>query len=321
MMYENVKLEKAMYHVAGRDLTELIEEQDPSAQYVGTPLEGLDAYERQLKRFNIHVGGVHCDRVEKFFSTTESAILFPEFIRRAIRLGLSDSILSDITAVNTRIPAGEYVPGILKETASYSKLTEAGENLPESDYIESSEVMHLSKYGRSIHATYEVIRRVRLDAFQTILRSIGVRLGNAILVDTVETLKNGTTLDYVTEAFKYEALCDLYGVLKDYNMTTVIASPENVAKILGFEQMEEMASTQPQQIVLPFGATLYKCAGMSDDYIVGIDRRFALEMITGGDVLLETDKLIDTQLDVITVSVRLASRVLTGSAVGVLAVE
>ncbi len=61
---------------------------DPSDNYRDTPLEGLDAYERQLKRFDIHVAGPNCDRVEKFFSTTESAVLFQEFIRRMIQSGV-----------------------------------------------------------------------------------------------------------------------------------------------------------------------------------------------------------------------------------------
>ena len=75
---------------------------------------------------------------------------------------------------------------------------------------------------------------------------------------------------------------------------------------------------QPNTILLPFGAQLQKCAGMSADYIVGLDNRFALEMITTDDVLLETDKLIDSQLDVITVSIRAAFRVMLSEAVHVL---
>ena len=83
MMYQNLKLEKGMYHITGKNFSEVLESADPSASYAETPLAGLDAFERQLKRFDIHVSGPCCDRVEKFFSTTDSAVLFPEFIRRA----------------------------------------------------------------------------------------------------------------------------------------------------------------------------------------------------------------------------------------------
>ena len=63
---------------------------------------------------------------------------------------------------------------------------------------------------------------------------------------------------------------------------------------------------------------LRKCAGMSSEYLIGLDKRFALEMITTDDLLLETDKLIDSQLDVITVSIRVAFRVMLNEAVHVL---
>ena len=84
------------------------------------------------------------------------------------------------------------------------------------------------------------------------------------------------------------------------------------------EQMQDMASAQPSTILLPFGAQLRKCAGMSSEYLIGLDKRFALEMITTDDLLLETDKLIDSQLDVITVSIRVAFRVMLNEAVHVL---
>ena len=48
--YDNLKLEKGMYHEAGRSFTQVLESRDPSEQYRGTALEGLDAFQRQLKR-------------------------------------------------------------------------------------------------------------------------------------------------------------------------------------------------------------------------------------------------------------------------------
>lgn len=46
--FDNVKLEKGMYHEAGKSFTQVLEKLDPSEQYRGTALEGLDAYQRQL---------------------------------------------------------------------------------------------------------------------------------------------------------------------------------------------------------------------------------------------------------------------------------
>ena len=72
--FDNIRLEKGLY--ASGDFTGALEKIDPSENYSGTALEGLDAYQRQLKRFDIKVSGRHSDCVEKFFATTTSTPLF-----------------------------------------------------------------------------------------------------------------------------------------------------------------------------------------------------------------------------------------------------
>ena len=88
--YDNLKLEKGMYGESGKSFTQVLEAADPSENYRGTPLEGLDAFQRQLKRFDIHVKGSRSDTVEKFFRTSESAVLFPEFVSRVVRQGMEE---------------------------------------------------------------------------------------------------------------------------------------------------------------------------------------------------------------------------------------
>ena len=99
--YENVKLEKGMYGQSGKSFLKVLESLDPSENYKGTALEGLDAFQRQLKRFDIHVKGAGSDMVEKFFHTSESSVLFPEFVSRVVRQGMESDILPDITATVT----------------------------------------------------------------------------------------------------------------------------------------------------------------------------------------------------------------------------
>ena len=74
--YQSVVLEKSMYHT-GEGFFNRLEALDPSRGYEGTDLCGLDALERQLKRFDIKVSGPLGDRVEKFFQDPQSALLFP----------------------------------------------------------------------------------------------------------------------------------------------------------------------------------------------------------------------------------------------------
>ena len=67
-------------------------------------LEGLDAFQRQLKRFDIKVKGETSDPVEAFFRTSDAAVLFPEYIARTVRQGMEEGdILPSITARFSRL--------------------------------------------------------------------------------------------------------------------------------------------------------------------------------------------------------------------------
>lgn len=57
MYFDNLKLEKGMYNVAGKSFTEVLEDLDSTKSYENTPYASLDAYQRQLKRFDIKVAG------------------------------------------------------------------------------------------------------------------------------------------------------------------------------------------------------------------------------------------------------------------------
>ena len=106
--YENLKLEKGMYAQSGKSFSKVLESLDPSENYRGTALEGLDAFQRQLKRFDIHVKGAGSDMVEKFFHTTDSAVLFPEFVSRVA--GAAPRTLTPPTAPSSQIIAVTPVP-------------------------------------------------------------------------------------------------------------------------------------------------------------------------------------------------------------------
>lgn len=109
MGFDHVKLEKGMYRESGKTFTQVLESLDPSENYKGTALEGTDAFQRQLKRFDIHAKGAYSDPVEKFFRTMDSSVLFPEYIARAVKQGMEENnVLPKITASTTTIDAMDY---------------------------------------------------------------------------------------------------------------------------------------------------------------------------------------------------------------------
>jgi hypothetical protein len=307
-----------MYHLTNKSFLQALEGVDPSAQYAETPMAGLDAYERQLKRFDIRINGPHCDRVEKFFNSTESAVLFPEFVRRAIRQGMETSMLSEMTAVETHTDSSQYLGCTLSETDSYSTTTAQSKALTASTILEESDALVLNKYGRLVKSSYEAVRRQRLDVFAVFLRSVGMQLAQALMQQAITTLtaSAGSTTAKAGSALAYSDLATLYGKFTTYDMNTLLVSPKVAASILAMTQMEKVIPVmQEQQVRLPFGTALCKVPQMSDSVIIGLDKEFALEMVTGSDLILETDRLIENQLDLIAVSLQCGFRVLTENAV------
>ena len=51
------------------------------------------------------------------------------------------------------------------------------------------------------------------------------------------------------------------------------------------------------ELTTPLGAQLHRSGCVEDGMIIGLDKRYALELVRAGDVLVEYDKLIDRQLE------------------------
>ena len=71
------------------------------------------------------------------------------------------------------------------------------------------------------------------------------------------------------------------------------------------------------KMITPLGAQIVR-SEVLPDFIVGLDKRFALEKIQAGDVVTEYDKLIDRQLERATItSIAGFSRITNGAVKGI----
>ena len=77
-------------------------------------------------------------------------------------------------------------------------------------------------------------------------------------------------------------------------------------KILSMPEMKDSASGlnfhSSGKMVTPLGAKLLHTGALSGDFIIGLDKNCALEMVKAGDIITDYDKLIDRQLERATVS-------------------
>lgn len=310
--YDNVVLEKGMYQSNHKSFSETLEEADPSASYSGTALAELDAFERQLKRFDIKVKGFGSDDVSKFFQTSQSETLFPEYVKRCVVQGIdSANILKDIIATNTKINALDYRPIASVATKDDNELKKVAEGaiIPSTEIKIQENLVKLMKRGRMLVLSYEAIKFQRLDLFAVTLKQIGAYIAKSQLEDAIDVLINGDsnfnaaeTINVTTAGkLTYEDLIALWSNFENYDMNRLIVAPDVMAKMLTIAELKDPATGLNFQgtgkLSTPLGATLYRSSAVPAGNIIALDKNCALEMVTASDVSIEHDKLIDRQLE------------------------
>ena len=318
MAFDNIRLEKGMYRESGKSFSQVLESLDPSEAYKGTTLEGTDAFQRQLKRFGIRAKGIGSDTVEKFFSTFESAVLFPEFIARVVRQGMEENnILPSIVATVTDIDAMDYRSIYSVPTDDEKSLMEVGEGaaIPATTIRSKENLISLHKRGRMLVASYEALRFQKLDMFSVMLRQIGSHIQKLQLADAVNVIINGdgngngctsfsvgaSPISGTAGTLGYDQLVEFWAQFHPYEMNTMLVNTSTMVRLLQLDELQNPLTGLNFQgtgkFATPLGAELLRAEEVGDDAVLAFDRRYTLEMVRAGDVCVEYDKLIDRQLE------------------------
>ncbi len=318
MGFDSIRLEKGMYRESGKSFAQVLESLDPSENYTGTALEGTDAFQRQLKRFDIHARGAYSDPVEKFFRTAESSVLFPEYIARAVKQGMEENdVLPKIVATTTTIDAMDYRSVFSAASEDDKKLMQVAEgaSIPATEIRSKSNLVKLNKRGRMLVASYEAIRFQKLDLFAVTLRQIGAYIQKMHLQDAVDVLVNGDGNNNAAEVLSigtnplsgtkgtltYAQLVEFWSQFEPYTMNALLASGDAMVKMLKLTELQNPLTGLNFQgtgkLSAPMGAELLRAACVPSGKLIGLDRRYALEMVQAGEVSVEYDKLIDRQLE------------------------
>ena len=318
MGFDSIRLEKGMYRESGKSFAQVLESLDPSENYTGTALEGTDAFQRQLKRFDVHARGAYSDPVEKFFRTAESSVLFPEYIARAVKQGMEENdVLPKIVATTTTIDAMDYRSVFSAASEDDKKLMQVAEgaSIPATEIRSKSNLVKLNKRGRMLVASYEAIRFQKLDLFAVTLRQIGAYIQKMHLQDAVDVLVNGDGNNNAAETLTigtsplsgtkgtltYAQLVEFWSQFEPYTMNALLASGDAMVKMLKLTELQNPLTGLNFQgtgkLSAPMGAELLRAACVPSGKLIGLDRRYALEMVQAGEVSVEYDKLIDRQLE------------------------
>ena len=324
-----VKLEKEMYkqaRVQGLTFSELLAVENPSE------VEGLDAFQFALKKQGINPTS---DTVEKFYRTSEDSVLFPEFINRNVRIGLAgltglDLSLTDIVATETTIDSGVYDSvnaAFANKDVDFKRVTE-GSEFPTVTITTAKNSIRLAKIGLALNSTYEVLRRMKLPLLAIHIQLIGERIAKKNVAYGMHNIINGDGNNNAAPAtaaaaLSYAGLLKHYLSMDEFTGTVMAARATDMESILGLDEFKNpllfdtaKTGTLPTPFGLPFKRFNWTESTLGNKLVPIISRKAALEMIKeSGAELIETDKVIDKQLEKTVISNVLGfSRIFTNAA-------
>lgn len=162
------------------------------------------------------------------------------------------------------------------------------------------------KRGRALTGGYDITRRQRLDLFSVVLRQIGSHIVYSHLVDAVRLLiygDCGCEAAEVTEVTPENWFNSTSGVvlkfqtkLTPYEMNTMLVSDDIALKL--FQNLQPQLSFQHQGCaVTQFGTTMIRSHALPERAAIGLDNRFALEMVQIRDIETDYSALIDRHFE------------------------
>ena len=269
------------------------------------------AFEEALQMAGIKAFGSNTDNVSKFFELSDTDVLFPEFVSNRIGAGLLlTGLVNEFSMAETVIPSEYYMKIYLDDVQDDRQLREVGkaEVFPETKIKVSSQSVRLVKYGRYITMAYEDIKYQRLNVFGKFMERIGMQIDIDrtddmfyILVNgdgnsntpgtTVETATSGTigVADLISWAngapspYKIDKFAGKKALLNEYLVT--LADFQNPIATWGFMGVDLPRSFEWDRSI------------MTTDYFVGVDSRYAVEHLTTGAIMTESEKLIRAQVN------------------------
>jgi hypothetical protein len=332
-----IQLNRDMYLAAAAErltFSQYLEKLDPTPEG-----EKLDAFERQLKEQGIiakslYEKGIYADPVEAFYRTSESQVLFPEYIARQVREAIvQDTVLPYLIGQNTIIQGDTYRTFYVEdqpEATRKKRVTEASE-LPRAKIVGKEQTVKIYKFGRAIEASYEAIRRMQIDMLALHVRRIAIQAAKDKAEEVITVIKDGdgnnnaapvlklTDLDsgatagtlsakgFLAFLMEFEPFpCNTLIAAKDAFLQIALTNIPNLStadllRLLAQGASAGISFTAPQ---LPSGQfRLFWNSTVDSMKVHGINSQYAIEQVTeAGSDIQESDRFITRQTQVLTIS-------------------
>ena len=259
--------------------------------------------------------------------------------------------LSELVAITTPINAAEYRAYYLSNDATQTSMVRVSEGaeVPRVKLVGGQHTIDLLKYGRALEASYELLRRQRVDRLALTVRLMAVQAEADKVASILSVMVNGdgnnnaptthslTTLDTAATAGTLTLKGWLAFKMKfanPYMMTGALAQEATALQMMllntGSANVPLVSVQQPGG----FGAFTAINPGLRDSValgwtsdapsqkIVGFDRRFAIERVVDvGATITEIEQFITRQVQVLVVTEAEGYAIIEKNAINILNVN
>lgn len=271
----------------------------------------LTALEECYKQLGIKVSGSFTDKVDKFYAYDNAEVIFAEFWSDRIYAGLlQTSIVSELVMSESVIDSDNFHKVYLETLEQNRQLRRVGEyeEFPEIQIKVGEQSVMLQPFGAYVTVSYKAMKQQRINIFAKGLEQIGLQIGIDETDDLARTARlgdgnsntPGTTVTTVTTGnivtrdvinwatalptpYKMDKFITRKALLQEYSVT--LSDFDNPVATWGFMGIDIPRSIEWDRSSIP------------TDNFIGFDSRYAIEHITNGAVLVESEKIIRKQIN------------------------
>jgi len=292
----------------------------------------LTAIEECFKYADIKISGQFTDPVGKIYQFSDLDVIFPEYISNKIYAGLlKESLVPKLVAETSVVDSIDFHKIYIEDTEAQrqtGKISIGGE-MATTKISVGKRSIYLQKYGRYLEVAYEEIDKVRFNMFGRILERVGQQIQIDETDDMINVLINGDGNTDSTPGTTVES--DATGTVATADViewVTCLPTPYRMTDMIGkkallveyYSVFFGLSAPSDQigvtKLVFPevheWDRTI-----VTSDYFIGIDKRYAVEHITSGNVLTESEKIIKRQINGTAVSIRDAFSIIDNDAVAI----
>ena len=236
--------------------------------------------------------------------------------------------ISEVVAITTPIEGNVYRAAYLTDDATQARLVRVGEGaeLPRAKLVSGQHTINLYKYGRMLEATYEQLRRQRMDMIRLHIQRMAVQAEVDKLATILDVLVNGdgnsgtAATNYNASTLDSASTGGALTLKAWLSFKMKFANPYMLTHVLGQEASALLAMTLNTgsgnvplvtiQAQSGFGTFRPINRGLADNVglgwtsdapsgvLVGIDGRFAIERVTEiGSTIQEVERFVSRQTE------------------------